>query len=810
MVYQTGLPITDRMNKKKIKFFKFLIGIFLLAFTGNGVSQEKIATSIDTYNLLIENANPGDVIVLKNGIWKDVKLNAYGIGTKDAPIIVKAETPGGVHVTGNSTLNIYGEYIIVSGLWFKDGATNYKSVVQFRKDSKTFANNCRFTNNTISYFENSDNLKDHWVDIWGKNNRVDHNNFTGKTSEGTTLVVWLKGNQHTENNHKIEYNLFGERPDLGKNGGETIRIGTSTNSLKSSKTIVQKNVFLNCDGEIEIISNKSCDNIFRDNLFIESKGTLTLRHGDNALVERNVFLGNNIPNTGGIRVINKGHVIRNNYLVGLAGDGFRGPITVMNGVPNSPLNRYAQVENVTIVNNTIINCSPITLGAGKDKERTLAPKNVTFANNLLYNSNNNTSVIAKASTDGFIFKSNYIDTPNKTAALGFYPTTINWNNVKSYLIPSLENPTLLKVSNVEHTPEKDINDKTRETLAAGAFNLGSKKLPKAFSLRAGTGWKPEIIKPKIKAKRIAVSPGLETLRKAISKANSGDILSLETGEYIFEKSIKISGNLTIIGDKGGASILKIKEQINKPLNYFIRLNENAKLTISNVFFDGTIQNPKYAIVSPEENQNALYNLFAKNIIFKNFKNTDGGSIFKAYKGTKADSLRFVNCRFEDSYRGLNLSYDKDVTGFYNANVIEVENSVFKNIKEAAINYIRTTPTVDLPGGKLIVKNCIFNHVYNQEKGKVLGVNGIHAVEITNTVFDNSYKIKSPVSLKGRFSFIKNSLVHNSGFVKASKGAIMENILYKNPKWEDDELFIPSERSPLLKEKNKVVRIGLKQ
>lgn len=795
---------------KKALFFKLVVGIILLAFTNKSLSQEKIAKSINEYNLLIKNATAGDIIILKNGIWKDVKLNAYGNGTEDAPIIVKAETPGEVHVTGNSTLNIYGEHIIVSGLWFKDGATTYKSVVQFRKDSKTFANNCRFTNNTISYFDNISDQKDHWVDIWGKNNRVDHNNFTGKRSEGTTLVVWLKGDKHIENNHIIEYNLFGERPDLGKNGGETIRIGTSTNSMESSKTIVQKNVFLNCDGEIEIISNKSCDNIFRDNLFLESKGTLTLRHGNNALVEHNVFLGNNISNTGGIRVINKGHIIRNNYLIGLAGDGFRGPITVMNGVPNSPLNRYQQVENVSIVNNTIINSGPVAFGVGKDSERSLAPKNVTFANNLLYNSKNINNVVAEDNTSGFTFKSNYIDSPDKSASVGFNPVTVNWNSIKSYLIPSLDNTTLLKASKTTHTPEKDINNSIRENLVVGAFNLGSKKLPKAFSLRAGTGWKPEIIKPKIKAKTIAVAPGVETLRKALSKANSGDVLTLETGEYILEKSIKISGNVTITGDKGGASILRIKEKVNKPLNYFFRLNENAKLTISNVFFDGKTQNPKYAIVSPEENQNGLYNVFAKNITFKNFTNTNGGSIFKAYKGTKADTLRFVNCRFEDSYRGLNLSYDKNTSGAYSANFISIENSVFNNIEELAINYIRTTPSPLIPGGKLIVDHSVFYNVYNQEKGKIIRTNGIHHVEIKNSVFDNSYKVKTALVLKGPKNSISNCLFHASGFPKTSMNAKSEKILSKNPKWEDKQLFVPSKNSVLLKKNNNTETIGLIQ
>jgi poly(beta-D-mannuronate) lyase len=795
---------------KTFSLFKLITLAVVCVFTNNIMSQEKIASSISEYNLLIKNANPGDVIILKDGIWKDVKLNAYGKGEKENPIIIKAETPGKVIISGNSTLNIYGEHIIVSGLWFKNGDSSYKSVVQFRKDAKTFANHCRFTNSTISYYKVKDDIKDHWVDIWGKNNRVDHNNFTGKTSEGTTLVVWLKGEEHLENNHKIDNNIFGARPDLGKNGGETIRIGTSTNSMKSSKTIVEKNIFANCDGEIEIISNKSCDNIFRDNLFVASKGTLTLRHGNNALVERNVFLGNGVKKTGGIRIINKGHVVRNNLLIGLEGDGYRGAIVVMNGVPNSPLNRYHQVENVDIQNNTIINSGPISFGEGKDSEKTLAPKNVNFSNNVIYNQSSSNNVIFVDDISGIKFQNNYVDGSIGITNNGFKTIKIDWENIKSFLVPTINNNHLLETSTNTKSPEKDINKTVRNPFNAGAFNLGSNKLPKALKLRAGPGWKPNIIAPVIKPADISVTPGLETLRKAISKAAPGSTLKLQTGEYILEKKITVTNNISIVGDKGGASIISVKKNIEKPLTYMFRLNEGANLKISHIIFDGEVSQPKYAFSSPDKKEDGLYNLHVDNVVFRNFTNKDGGSIFKAYNGTKADTLSFKNSRFENSYRGLNLSYDKDVTGFYNANVILLENSVFKNIDEAAVNYIRKTPTVDLPGGKLLVKNCVFSNIYNQEKGKVLRVNGIHSVEITNTVFENSFKIKSPVDLKGRFSYIKNSLVHNSGVVKASKGAVMENVLYKNPKWDDNELFIPNEKSPLLKEKNKVARIGLKQ
>jgi poly(beta-D-mannuronate) lyase len=406
-----------------MKNFQCIIFLFLLFLSPFIFAQEVFVSSISDYNKTIKTAKPGSVIVLKNGVWNDFKMNAFGDGEKGNPIIIKAETPGKVLITGNSTLNISGNYVIVSGLWFKDGNSSFKSVVQFRNDAKEYANNCRFTNSTISYYKVKQGIKDHWVDLWGKNNRVDHNNFTGKTSPGTTLVVWLKGAEHIENNHRIDHNIFGNRPELGTNGGETIRIGTSANSMKSSKTLVESNVFLNCDGEIEIVSNKSGDNIFRENLFVESKGTLTLRHGNNALVENNVFLGNGVSKTGGIRIINEGHIIRNNLLIGLAGDGYRGAIVVMNGVPNSPLNRYHQVKNVDIQNNTIINSGPISFGEGKDAEKTLAPINTNFSNNLIYNVNSDNTIIFVDDVAGISFHKNYIHTLSSVVKNGFISNT---------------------------------------------------------------------------------------------------------------------------------------------------------------------------------------------------------------------------------------------------------------------------------------------------------------------------------------------------------------------------------------------------
>lgn len=629
-------------------------------------------------------------------------------------------------------------------------------------------------------------------------------------SSGTTLVVWLKGDEHIENNHQIDYNYFGPRPELGENGGETIRIGTSDNSMKSSKTIVESNTFKQCNGEIEIISNKSGDNIFRNNIFIESKGTLTLRHGNGALVEHNVFLGNNVSGTGGVRVINANHIIRNNLFLGLAGDGYRGPIVIMNGVPNSPLNRYHQVNNVDIQNNTLINCGPMTFGAGKDDEKTLPPINTVFANNVISNTQEGTILNILDTAEGITFSGNIVDSPSTVDTKYFTQTSINWAIVKSLPLPTENNPALKAVSKTAKSPDKDILLSDRNTYVAGAFNLNSTELPIALRLRTGPGWRPNIVPPATDPKDLIVEPGVNTLSNALKKATDGDEITLKPGVYEFGKSLKISKNIILNGDSNGGTILKMEDGIEKGFNYFFRINEGASLRLKHIIVDGDhSEKPKYAVVSPDEMASGSYTFYAENCTFKNFTNTNGGSIFKAYLGTLASELVFKNCQFLDSYRGLNLSYEKEI-GKYNALAINIDNCIFKNIEEYAINYTRNIPNVDIEGGKITINNSVFDAIANTEKGKIIRTKGINEVTIANSVFINSYKALKPIEIKGLKNIIKDCLFHDSGFPKVSQGAQKVNMVYKNPKWDDKDNYIPSEKSPLLKANNDNSDIGLIQ
>jgi len=353
----------------------------------------------------------GDKVVLKSGDWTNQQLNFKAKGTKENPITLTVEKAGETILSGNSSLKIDGEWLIADGLVFKNGYLDKGHVVHFTATTS----NSRLTNTVIDHFNHPDKTIDYkWVSLYGTNNRVDHCEFTGKSHQGTTLVVWLSDKP---NYHQIDHNYFGPRPALGVNGGETIRIGTSDWSMYDSYTKIENNIFDKCDGETEIISIKSGNNTVNNNLFYECDGTLTFRHGNNNTVSDNYFIGNKKANTGGIRIIGENHIVKGNYLQGLAGRNLRAAISVMNAVENPKLNEYWQVKNAAIQENIIVDSrEAFVLGSGKDAARKVIPDGLNVSNNYVINpttlilkmDNPTNSVIENNQVEGASLESGFI------------------------------------------------------------------------------------------------------------------------------------------------------------------------------------------------------------------------------------------------------------------------------------------------------------------------------------------------------------------------------------------------------------------
>jgi poly(beta-D-mannuronate) lyase len=333
-------------------------------------------------------AQPGDTLVMTDGVWSNQHIDFAGFGQPANPITLRAQTQGGVILTGSSNLDISGAHLVVDGLTFQDGRPQGDHIIRFNGPLGK-ASNSRLTNTTITNYNPTDiNDRYFWVSLYGQDNRVDHSRFTGQNHSGVTVVAWLDNN--VEARHRIDHNHFADRPEGNDNGFETIRLGTSEVSNTNAKITVEHNLFERVDGEIEIISNKSNDNIFRYNTFLESKGTLTLRHGHRATVEGNFFLGNHKDGSGGVRVIGEDHRIVNNYFANLDNRA-DGVISITAGIPDTEPSGYQQVKNAVIAHNTIINADMpgITFDWGfGDRDRTLLAENVTIAGNLIADVNN--------------------------------------------------------------------------------------------------------------------------------------------------------------------------------------------------------------------------------------------------------------------------------------------------------------------------------------------------------------------------------------------------------------------------------------
>src|SRR5690606_5936821 len=161
------------------------------------------------------------------------------------PITLKAETPGEVILTGVSSLTVDGEYLVVDGLYFKDGFASPRVIY--------YTPNCKYsrpTNPAIMNYNDDGNLMPdiRWVVIRGSDVTVDNCYFKNKTAFG----VLLEG---TGERFLFENNYFGYFESDSANGRETVRVLSSDDTRKQAheryacESIVRNNFFDRCDGE---------------------------------------------------------------------------------------------------------------------------------------------------------------------------------------------------------------------------------------------------------------------------------------------------------------------------------------------------------------------------------------------------------------------------------------------------------------------------------------------------------------------------------------------------------------------------------
>jgi poly(beta-D-mannuronate) lyase len=396
----------QQINIKKIFILKvklFIATTYLVFISLMLKAADLVVDNVADFNKAITSIQPGGTIVWKNGTYSNIVIvfSPLNTGKSTMPITLKAQSPGQVIFNGNSQISIGGNYLYVEGFLFKGNCTLSKGqhVIDFQtKKPAITANFCKVSNCAVIDYtptEESD-VTNYYINLLGTNNEVDHCYFSGKVNKGPTLVVeykqddgYVPGSETAPSTyHHIHHNYFGYRT-FSSNGGEQMRIGTSTTSLSKGFNIIEYNVIEDERIEAEAISNKSCDNIYRYNSLLGNDGGLVIRHGSRCFVYNNYINGKSGRNeSAGIRVINPNNTVFNNYVENIeSSKGMKGALVIMAGLQGSEINGYYPADHALVAYNTIVNVvgPAIKIGVGNtNKGKALTyPKNVLLANNAV-------------------------------------------------------------------------------------------------------------------------------------------------------------------------------------------------------------------------------------------------------------------------------------------------------------------------------------------------------------------------------------------------------------------------------------------
>jgi poly(beta-D-mannuronate) lyase len=622
-------------------------------------------------------------------------------------------------------------------------------------------------------------MTDFWVLFRGRHNQLDHCYLAEKSNRGPTVRVNLSGNQSIKNYHKINNNHFGPRPPKGGPSAETIQIGSSETSMTPSHTLIENNLFDRCNGEVEIISSKSNNNEFRNNVFYKSQGSLVTRHGNYCIADGNYFIGDeDSPFIGGVRLIGTGHLITNNYFYNLHGKEFRAPLAMVNGINKPTINRYWQVTDAVVAYNTWVNCtSPWQFGVGSNVDqrdvlpaseiRSETPIRTLLANNVIFNDKgDDTPILRYDSIDGIDFKRNMIN--NQGVAFrgveGLVEKDFSMRELEENIwVPAtdLSNVEVYMGFEFDQITKDLFGNSRKENNAVGAIAGTNVQKPDIMDLsKYGPDWF-DPTPPESDPKTYSVGTSGE-LTEAITNASDGDIIELTSTQYELNESLKIIKKLTI--QSANATSKSTITYIGEAETPAFEMNPKGHLILKSIILRGSGDN--YAFATLKENMSSLYNLSVKDVEISNFD-----YVLKAYKYSFSEFIKFNEAVLKNCNNGLELSGEDDDKGDYNAENIYIINCNFEDVKQNVIDYYRGGYDESTVGGNLIVSGSTFTECGEEEKdGILINTYGILNVDISGNTFQNN-KVKMVARLWGA----KNNS-HSDNTIKNSGELVVEQNL----------------------------------
>lgn len=341
----------------KVFYFLSISLLFSVLLSTNLRAEVFHVSSQQEFDRAHDNSSENDSIIWRSGTYSNIFMEIE----KDGLFIV-AEDLGSVIFTGASRVEMKGDYITLEGFQFLDGNIGTRDVVNIR------GSHIVFTQINIRAYTCYKYLR---VREESQFVEITYCNFENRLNLDDQNILSILVDENTPGYHKIQYCSFKNFDGTGNDLGiEPIRIGLSTQADHISRSLVEYCYFTQCNGDGEIISSKASQNVYRYNTFENNPlAELVLRHGSEAIVYGNFFLNGK----GGVRVREgQNHYIYNNYFYELDDRAI-----FLQNRDSDPL------DNINIAFNTIIDCSEVILGGDGNHK----PTNVTFANNLFANPN---------------------------------------------------------------------------------------------------------------------------------------------------------------------------------------------------------------------------------------------------------------------------------------------------------------------------------------------------------------------------------------------------------------------------------------
>ena len=395
-----GLICSMKNVEFKIIFMRnFVIMLFVMVSTVTLAATVKIVKDTGSLEIAVAEAVEGTTIIMEDGVYNDVKLIVRANGSSKEKIVIKAKNPGKVFFTGDVRVELRGDYNVLTGVYFKDGARDTKRWKSHGPGLvAVYADHCEVSECMFYDFDNANSA--YITTSLDENGRVPqycyihHCAFIEKTTLdqvinfNNTPKKILDGEPGKPMYHRVSYCYFSNPPKKGNAGGG-IRIGYWRKDY--GRCLIDHNLFERQDSEPEIVTSKSMENVFYANTILNCQGTLNFRHGDHQVALNNIFLGtDNKHDYGAMYVWGSDHIIGNNYVSLSRTLKSRGNAGIyFNCGPKA--SEHALAFNIAMVSNTFENVNGAVFHFAPLYERRKEvygeklelPYNINFVNNFI-------------------------------------------------------------------------------------------------------------------------------------------------------------------------------------------------------------------------------------------------------------------------------------------------------------------------------------------------------------------------------------------------------------------------------------------